>query len=360
MKNETFNDEQSGYHLFLTDQGEIKTGINAYLNNKFYNVSILPKYSIEGYKKFKERVYRAGRKPELIYCPKDVFGLQHSTFKNFIESGFKDNKNVNFIFQTSLSKVYSLMNGLPEKNLIYLNQKQIYKTFLFLGEQLKRDGILCDFDESNLIRLDLFINLKTKYGFWAYRNYLKSLRFTRKDTTQKENSFLYSNKQNQLSIYDKRKELELWDIHIKNEIMRIENRFLTKNKIRQTFSFKIDEALYDRKEHLKQMKLIYEHMFKKKISGVEIDLNYENIINENSFDLRSLQTKIFFYTLMKNFDQKTIESFLRDKFSKSQFYKLKSKFNEFYKAYSIERNFNLVTELKLKYENEMNFLDNQK
>lgn len=350
-KKESFNTKDSSFDLYIDENGVINQGVSAYINNKYYNLSIRPKYNINLFKEFKAKIY----KRDFVKDSKSDFIWERDLLKQFVHSEFKDNKNCNFILQTSLSKLYSYLKGSNQKNLEYLNGNQIKESFNFLFELLINDGLLANLDDANLIRLDLFVNLQTEYNFQAYKNFLRTIQLSRKEKSERQNSFLFSNKQNQLSIYDKRKELELSKIYLENEIIRFENRFLTKNKIKKTFGNNISDIILNRKPQLNEMKKIYNDIFNGSEESIIIDRNLEAIISKSN-SIRNLKQSVFYYMLSNNYNE-TIEETINKHYKKTQSWKIRNEIKNFTKEYGKMNNFNLVNELKSKYEEEINFLE---
>ncbi len=266
----------------------------------------------------------------------------------------KGNGTDYFILQTSLPKLYSHLTNSDQKNLEYLNEKQIKESFRFLSEQLAKDGIMTNLDDANIIRLDLFINLKTKYPSKVYKDYLKTIKLTRKEMSERENSFLFSNKQNQLNIYDKKKELEQWKIYLEDETMRFENRFMTKNKVKAIFGDKLSEVILNKERQLKQMEKLYHEIFDNSKGKILIDENAIEIIIKSG-SRKDLKNNIFYYFLSQSPKYLT-ESVVSKHFSKTQAYKIKKEVEDYSKQYAVKNNFDLYKELKLKYEDEMNLL----
>ena len=324
---------------------------SAYINNKYYNLSVRPKYNIYLYKEFKAKIY----KRDFVKDPKSDFIWERNRLKQYLNGEFKDNKNCNFILQTSLSKLYSYLKNSNKKNLEYLNENQIKESFRFLYELLINDGLLANLDDANLIRMDLFVNLQTEYSFQVYKNYLRTIQLSRKEKSERQNSFLFSNKQNQLSIYDKRKELELSKIYLENEIIRFENRFLTKNRIRKTFGNNISEIILNRKPQLNEMKKIYRDVFTNSKESIIIDRNLEDIILKSN-SIRNLKQNMFYYMLSNNYNE-TIKEAISKHYKKTQSWKIRNEIKNFAKVYGKVNNINLFNELKSKYENELNLLE---
>lgn len=354
IKNEKFNNIDSSFDLFIDENGEIKQGNNAYINNKYFNLSILPKFDINRFQEHKIKVL----KPDFIHDNKSDYIFERNILKQYLNINFKDNKNANFILQTSLSKLYSYLIGDKNKNINYLNEKQIKQSFNFLFLKLKDSGIIADLDNANLIRLDLFINLKTDYSYSAYKNILRSIYLSRREQTEKEYSFLFSNKQNQLSIYDKKKELELFKINIDNELMRFENRFLTKQKINKLFFGNITDKILNQKKHLDEMKNIHDNIFNKTNNDIIVDKNFESIL-KSSKSLRDFQNNIFYYYLQTNFDFNYLRDQLKNNLNKRSFYRTNKTLQQLDFDKMKKNNISLFAELKNKYEDEITMLESK-
>lgn len=352
IKKENYNDRDSSFDLFVDEKGTIKQGNNAYINNAYFNLTILPKFNIEKFREYKIKIMKS----DFIFDKKSEYVFERDILKEYLSINFKDNKNCNFILQTSLSKLYSLLKKDHSKNINYLNQNQIKQTFKFLFLKLKESGIIADLDNANLIRLDLFINIKTEYGYQAYKNILREFSLSRKKMTEKENSFLYANKQNQLSIYDKKEELKLYNINIDSELMRFENRFLTKNKINEKFFGNITEKLLNSNNHLNQLKNNYKDIFKNDIKEKLIDKNFESILN-SSVTANEFMKSISLYYLENNFDKEFLYNRFNSKFNSKTSYRLRKLLDTTFFNQMKKENISLFSELKSKYENEINMLE---
>lgn len=357
IRKENYNDRDSYFDLFLTEDGEIKKGNNAYINNKFFNLSVMPKFDINRFREFKLKLL----KPDFIKDSKSDFIYERNILKEYLNVNFQDNKNCNFILQTSLSKIYSYLSNNKTKNLIYLSENQIKQSFKFLFLKLKESGVIADLENANLIRLDLFVNVKTDYSFQVYKNILRSIYLTRKEQTEKENSFLFSNKQNQLSIYDKKNELELSEIFIDQETTRFENRFLTKDKVNKIFPGNITNKILDRNKQLNELKNIYAQIFSKKNSKIpydEIDTNINKLM-KSSLNIRDFQNKVFYYYLQSNFSKEFLIENFKNHFPKRSYYRIRKELQSIDFDKMKKNNISLFDELKTKYENEIILLENK-
>ena len=247
------------------------------------------------------------------------------------------------------------LSSLNENNDKKVILREIKGSFRFLSEQLAKDGIMTNLDDANIIRLDLFLNLKTKYPFKVYKGYLKTIKLTRKEMSERENSFLFSNKQNQLNIYDKKKELEQWKIYLEDETMRFENRFMTKNKVKAIFGDKLSEVILNKERQLKQMDKLYHEIFDNTKGIILVDENLTDIISKSN-SRKELKNNLFYYALSKNSTTLT-EAIITKHFSKTQAYKIKKEIENYSKQYAMTNNFDLYNELKTKYENELNHIE---
>ena len=161
-------------------------------------------------------------------------------------------------------------------------------------------------------------------------------------------------KQNQLNIYDKKKELEQWKIYLEDETMRFENRFMTKNKVKAIFGDKLSEVILNKERQLKQMEKLYHEIFDNSKGKILIDENAIEIITKSA-SRKELKNNIFHYFLSQSPKYLT-ESVVSKHFSKTQAYKIKKEVEDYSKQYAVKNNFDLYKELKLKYEDEMNLL----
>lgn len=351
IQSESYNGSDTGFDLFVNEDGEIKNGTKAYINNDLYNLSIYPKFDINEFQNFKrKKVYGTN---DYIYSVRSKEEKHY--FREFISQNFSGNDNCNFILQTSLSKAYSIMKNHPERNAVSLDSKQIAQTTAYLFNKIANDGIIVDIDNSTLIRLDNFVNLKTRYNFLTYKQIFEGVELSRKERVPyaaDSTSILFRNKSSQLSIYDKKRDLENYKINLPFPLTRFENRLLSKRKINNEFGSNNVHLMLDRLSMIKQMEKVGNEIFNKKNSKFVIDKTIEDFLDNYSYDLRMLKNKIFYYQL-SCLNQNYILPLLKEKLSRRTYYRVKKEMNQINLDKIIKKNVDLFGELREKYYTEI-------
>jgi len=259
------------FPLFIDTKGQKITGAKAFYNDDKVNVSIFPAY--EFLKENKEEQLNFNYS-QII---KDSWHGQ--IFVQVSLPKFLKNSNIE-----SLSKNESMLS--IEKLQKYLEKKVGIKTNIF---------------KSNVSRLDVFLNLKTKYNFLNYGCILSGLNLKRKTKFEfAGTTFLFKNKSSQICIYDKIKEQinQGITLNINFNLMRIELRFLKKSKFKYEFGFTDIENVFTSYEVIKKKykDRINENLFKYDVKELEDNLRlseksvsdllnyFENLSKRFSFD----------------------------------------------------------------------------
>ncbi|HES59161.1 MAG TPA: hypothetical protein ENO18_01910, partial [Caldithrix sp.] len=206
----------SNYDLFVDEStGEVVTGMKAYYNGEKINLTIKPSYSIKSDKVDKE-VKLKRKSYDVVFRVKENEQAWNSPA--YVQISVPRYKNP--------SNFYSLKT------------KDELKIIEQLGEDLKNIGIKTNIFNSNISRLDTFTNLETDEKFYQYKNIFDIINLSRKKAIDWNGStFLWKNNQSQITVYDKIEEMnfKLKDKFERQKypanVMRIENRNLTKKKI---------------------------------------------------------------------------------------------------------------------------------
>lgn len=351
---EIFNNTETKRELFINENGEIIQGSKGFLNNEFFNLSIKPQTQL--FNDYQKKIatyknYKGG------YLDKgwDLVEYEELKRSNTFNVSIFDNTNTNFILQTSLSKLYAIKTGSNEKNLLYLNDNQIKESILFLEKKLTQFGLLADLDTAKLIRYDIFVNLKTKYNFETYSNFLKSFRITRKKLLDYDSKTLtWLNNQSEICIYDKQKELLDNNFTVDKKIMRIENRFLKKKKVFNELGNNRLDTLLDRQNHLNNLQKVYNQLFKEE-NNFYIKKDFETLLNSD-LSLKQIQEKIFYTELINNYPKDYLLDISKDQLSKSNFYRFRKNLETVTRNKANNSKINLFDELKNKYAGELEIL----
>lgn len=229
----------SNYDLFVDEGGEIVTGSRAYFNHKFFNLTILPKVQVDQPEIEKNKL-------NLLVPKKDKRGKVKSI--ELIKPGKFQPEN----FNSKIFVQFSFPRFKKETNFNPLKKNEMYDVLDFLSKELKQIGINCNIYESDLSRLDTFVNINTDENFQAYTPVFSLLEATRKKAIDWNGStYLWKSGEHQITCYDKIEEIKskIKDEKIKNKfanknVLRIENRWTTKRKIFSKLKLKnIDELL---------------------------------------------------------------------------------------------------------------------
>ena len=342
--------------LFVTESKKIIKGKKAFINNEFFNLTILPKTSV-----FSEQT----KNKKVDYYQK-IYGRAKD---GSIESDKKQlNYTVNQDFeynsriflQTSLPKINSYLTSNNTYNLDSLNDKEILNSLQFVNNKLQDFGIMTNLDDSNLSRLDLFNNIKTNMVFSEYNRVFSQLDLSRKRLQEfAGETFLFGNRCSQMIIYDKSNELaEKHNITLKDHWTRFENRHLNKRKIFNTFKGKDLKLLLNRSLLIEEMETLGKKIFDKKKINVEL-------INENELYEQLLIRKEtgrywlrdFFYaegmtSVLSRVPKSILLKVLQDLMTKDKFYRIKKEINNFnfnLSVFSDSKLCNLFDEIKNKY-----------
>lgn len=340
---------QSENDLFITNTGTRVRGRRAFINNDFFNLTIYPKQEV-----FSEQI----KNKQVEYIDRQSWSPEHKYLKYTLNKTFDYNSKI--FLQTSLPKINSYLKGTDTYNLNSLNEDDIKLTIRFLSNTLKDYGILTDFDESNLSRIDLFNNVNTVLPFQDYGDIFKHLNLSKKNLAEfAGETFLFKNKSSQFIIYDKSKELLIkHKINLPGNYTRFENRFLNKRKILNSFGG-------NHIRNLLQTDLLKNEMIKagnnifnfKKIELEIVDENYLyghlNSLKENN---RYWLNKFFYseglYNILTRIPKSQLLYVLKDLLSRDKYNRVKKQINNFnfnMSVFSNSKLSNLYDEIKNKY-----------
>ena len=300
--------EGAKYDLFVTTEGEIIQGAKAVLNTPEFNLTIFPQV----------------QKETNVDKTLDIIAYNNS-YKKYLtrsEVHIHEKYNANIFLSTSLPKLYSILKNKKDYNLKSLSESELMESTAFLDRTLRANGINTILDNATLSRIDLFSNVETNYSFEAYDFLFKNIYLSRKLNMQYDTNFyLFKNRQNQVAIYDKPRELkEVHKIYLDKNLTRFENRFLNKKKIFSTFkNTKVSDILTQRKEYLKEQQKMGNEIFKKDfVEAITLDLNhFENLIDRYKKTERSWYSSLIKdigkSALLQHMDSKTASIILSDK-----------------------------------------------
>jgi hypothetical protein len=241
--------------LFIDNSGKIIKGSKAYLNDDKFNLTINPTIESEknDFNQNKIKVKKFHRIDEKIQP--DLFD-------------WESEEEVKGIFLTT-----SLPRLLNESNLKTLSFDEQNTALKNLELKLKEYGIKTNIFNANLSRIDTFTNITTELPFYNYSNLFSLMDCSRmKSIGYGNESFLWRNGNQELMIYDKKKELQDKKPNLKfrthTNVMRLENRLLKKRKILSSIKFKTVKELYDNYSDLKNF---HKKELEKKIFKYDID-----------------------------------------------------------------------------------------
>lgn len=158
--------------------------------------------------------------------------------------------------------------------------------------ELKEAGIKTNIEEASLSRIDTFQNVITEEPFYSYSPLFSLLQANRKMRRDYGTTFLWSNTQQELCIYDKLTEMENRKIETSSypaQTMRFEWRLLNKKKIETVMGFSKVRELPAQWGELKEKhrEIWQKDIFKMEVEEVEIlaskqvRLLLEHFRNEN-------------------------------------------------------------------------------
>lgn len=347
---------QSEFDLFVTQSGDVIRGKKAFINNDFFNLTILPKQSVftEKLKKKKveylQKVY--GRAPD------GSIELDKKELIYELQSGLKYNSRC--FLQTSLPKLNNYLDQSNTYNLKPLNEDQIKRAVYFLSTSLEHYGILTDLDEANLSRLDLFNNINTSLPFLEYREIFSRLNLSKKNLSEYAGeTFLFKNKSSQFTIYDKTKELLIkHKITVPANVMRFENRLLNKRKVLNSLGCRHIKQILNISELKKNMIDAGNLLFKFTPLDIEIiDLNFlfeklNELKSENRYWLNKFYYNEGLYSVLSRVPRSQLLYVLKDLLTRDKYSKAKKQIDNFDFSLSIFSNSklkSLYNELKGKY-----------
>ena len=342
--------------LFVTESKKTIRGKKAFINDEFFNLTILPK----------QTVYSEQTKHKKVDYLKKIYGraADGSIEVDQKQLLFKVNNDFDYnsriFLQTSLPKINSYLEGNNTYNLETLNNNQILSSLSFINKRLQDFGIVTNLDDSNLSRLDLFNNINTSLAFSEYKGVFSQLSLSRKRLQEfAGETFLFGNKSSQMIIYDKTNELFLkHNVTVPEKWTRFENRHLNKKKIFNTFKGKELKLILNQELFRDEMtKLGYKIFNKKKI---EIDLVsqselYEKLLmkkNTGRYWLRN-----FFYneglnSVLARIPKTILLNVLQELMTRDKFYRIKREINNFsfnLSVFSDAKMTNLYDEIRNKY-----------
>jgi len=141
--------------------------------------------------------------------------------------------------------------------------------------ELKEAGIRTNIEKASLSRIDTFKNVITEEPFLSYSPLFSTLEASRKIRRDYGTTFLWSNTQQELCIYDKIAEMEKKKIetsHYPAQTMRFEYRLLNKRKIDNVMGFSEVRELPGRWEELEKnfIKVWKKNIFNRTVEEIEV------------------------------------------------------------------------------------------
>jgi hypothetical protein len=127
-----------------------------------------------------------------------------------------------------------------------INAETTKEVFRAVEKELAEFGILTNFNEMKLSRVDTATNIDTDEKFFKYAPIFSALNCVRKHKQQYHNGYLYLNGVSQICIYDKIQEMKdnpdtkkkKIDVSMFPEnVIRFENRLISRKKIESVFGF---------------------------------------------------------------------------------------------------------------------------
>lgn len=213
----------SDYQLWRNEKGDIQRGNKAYLNTEKLHVDIKP-FSSGG-----------------VQC-----------FVHFSVPAVHNGENYYSVGREGTQAVMAKIEG-----------------------ELREAGIKTNIERANLSRIDTFKNVITEEPFLSYSPLFSTLQASRKIRRDYGTTFLWSNTQQELCIYDKIEEMDKKKIntsHYPDQTMRFEYRLLNKRKIENAMGFSEVRELPKNWEEMKEKFNIAwkKNIFNRTIEEVEI------------------------------------------------------------------------------------------
>lgn len=274
--------------LFIDSHGKIITGHKAFLNSDKFNLTINPTL-----------IYEPGEEGGGSLKQKRFHRIENNLQPDLYDWNFREEEQVQGVFvQTSLPRL------LNENNFNQLTKDQEYKAIKKLQEDLSIHGIDTDINKAKLSRLDTFTNIATDLPFYSYSSLFDLMECSRlKQIAWNDESYLWKNKEQQIIVYDKIKELLSKDPELRTgknkNIMRIENRLLKKRKIESSLKLLTVEELLDNYSDVKEF---HKKEVTKKI--FRYDFNDIKTLTENKVEAQ-------LYFCKNNFSDKWLDGFLK-------------------------------------------------
>jgi len=162
-------------------------------------------------------------------------------------------------FNSKIFVQFSFPKYKKETNIQALKKSELYDVLDYVNKELKDIGIKSNIYDSETSRIDCFTNINTVEKFPAYAPLFSLLNATRKKAVDWNGStFLWKSGEHQITCYDKIEEIKAKN---KNEnvlksfsdknILRIENRWITKRKIFSKLQLKNVDELLQNYDHLR-------------------------------------------------------------------------------------------------------------
>lgn len=274
--------------LFIDSHGKIITGAKAFLNSDKFNLTINPTL-----------IYEADPEGRGKLKKKSFHRIENNLQPDLYDWNFREEEQVKGVFvQTSLPRL------LNQNNFKQLSKDQEYRAIKKLQEDLSIHGIETDINKAVLSRVDTFTNINTDLPFYSYSDLFNLMECSRlKQVAWDDTSFLWRNKEQQIIIYDKIKELQSKDPELRTgknkNVMRIENRLLKKRKIETSLKFLTVEELLDNYQDVKNFhkKEVEKKIFKYSFNDIKT-------LTENKIEAQ-------LYFCKNNFGHKWLDGFLK-------------------------------------------------
>ncbi len=209
----------SHYPLWRKENGEMEMGSKAYLNTQLLNIDIKP------------------------FAQGEVQCFVH----------------------LSIPKIH---NG---ENYYSVGKEGTVAVLRKVEEELKEAGIKTNIEEASLSRVDTFQNVITEEPFLSYSPLFSLLQASRKLRRDYGSTFLWSNTQQELCVYDKIEEMQNRKIDTSSypaQTMRFEWRLLNKKKIENAIGFSKVKEL---PSYWGEVKEKYKEAWRKDIFNMEVE-----------------------------------------------------------------------------------------
>lgn len=165
----------------------------------------------------------------------------------------------------SIPKVH---NG---ENFYSVGREGTEAVFKHIEGELAEAGVMTNIQEAHFSRVDTFQNVSTEEPFLSYSPLFSLFQASRKVRRDYGTTFLWSNTQQELCVYDKLEEMahrKIETAHYPAQTMRFEYRLLNKKKIENTLGFSQVKEL---SPHWEGLKTGFRQAWKKNLFSMEVE-----------------------------------------------------------------------------------------